>query len=91
VWDIRSMKFVPKPMQEAYAHVMAMGAVEGPTSAMFDDIPRNLGPARALGMTTIWLKSDAPWGKHGPLMDVAPGDIDHQTDDLSQFLHSIRI
>jgi hypothetical protein len=24
-------------------------------------------------------------------MDVAPADIDHQTDNLTQFLHSIRI
>ena len=39
---------------------------------MFDDIARNLVPARALGMTTVWLKTDAPWGKHGPLMDVEP-------------------
>jgi hypothetical protein len=44
-----------------------------------------------MGMTTIWLKNDAPWGKQGPLMDVAAGDIDHQTDNLTQFLHSIRI
>ena len=51
----------------------------------------NLKPARAMGMTTIWLKTDAPWGKHGPLMDVAEGDIDHETDNLAQFLRSIRI
>jgi hypothetical protein len=37
------------------------------------------------------LKSDAPWGKHGPQTDVAPGDIDHETDNLAQFLQSIRI
>ena len=58
---------------------------------MFDDIARNLVPARALGMTTVWLKTDSPWGKHGPMMDVAPSDIDHQTDNLTQFLQGIRI
>jgi putative hydrolase of the HAD superfamily len=71
--------------------VMAAGAVDGPEAAMFDDIARNLVPARALGMTTVWLKTDAPWGKHGPLMDVAPGDIEHETDNLTQFLNTIRI
>lgn len=91
VWDIRSMGFSPKPMAEAYTQVMAAGAVEGPEAAMFDDIARNLVPARALGMTTVWLKTDAPWGKHGPLMDVAPGDIEHETDNLTQFLNTIRI
>jgi len=91
VWDIRTMQFTPKPMAEAYSHVMTAGAVEGPEAAMFDDIARNLVPARALGMTTVWLKTDAPWGKHGPLMDVAPGDIEHETDNLTQFLNTIRI
>jgi hypothetical protein len=42
-------------------------------------------------MTTVWLKSDAPWGKHGPAMEVAQRDIDHQTDNLTEFLQSIRI
>jgi hypothetical protein len=44
-----------------------------------------------MGMTTVWLKTDAPWGHHGPLMDVAQGDIDHETDNLTEFLNSIRI
>jgi putative hydrolase of the HAD superfamily len=91
VWDIRTMQFMPKPMAEAYACVMAAGMIGGSEAAMFDDIARNLVPARALGMTTVWLKTDAPWGKHGPLMDVAPGDIEHETDNLTQFLNTIRI
>jgi len=91
VWDIRTIAFAPKPMPQAYASVMAAGRVDGRKAAMFDDIARNLVPARKAGMTTVWLKTDAPWGKHGPLMDVAPGDIDHQTDNLTAFLHSIRI
>ena len=46
--------------------VVAAGGVAPRKAAMFDDIARNLVPARALGMTTVWLKTDAPWGKHGP-------------------------
>ncbi len=91
VWDIRSMDFAPKPEPRAYASVVEAAGVSAATAAMFDDIARNLVPARAMGMTTVWLKTDAPWGKHGPLMDVARGDIDHETDNLTQFLHTIRI
>jgi putative hydrolase of the HAD superfamily len=91
VWDIRSMEFAPKPQARAYASVVEVGRVRCGEAAMFDDIARNLVPARAMGMTTVWLKTDSPWGKQGPLMDVAEGDIDHQTDDLTQFLNSIRI
>jgi putative hydrolase of the HAD superfamily len=91
VWDIRTMDFQPKPEAQAYASVVRAGGVAPDQAAMFDDIARNLVPARALGMTTIWLKTDSAWGKHGPLLDVGPEDIDHETDNLTQFLHSIRI
>ncbi len=40
VWDIRTMKFSPKPMPQAYAGVMATGGVDGHKAAMFDDIAR---------------------------------------------------
>jgi putative hydrolase of the HAD superfamily len=91
VWDIRSMDFAPKPQAQAYTSVVEAARVKCGEAAMFDDIARNLTPARAMGMTTVWLKTDSPWGKHGPLMDVAQGDIDHETDNLTQFLNSIRI
>ena len=42
-------------------------------------------------MTTVWLKTDAPWGAHGPLLDAAEGDIDHETENLAAFLQNIRI
>jgi putative hydrolase of the HAD superfamily len=90
VWDIRTMGFQPKPEMEAYRCVVAASGIACEQAAMFDDLPQNLVPARALGMTTIWLKSDAPCGKHSPV-DVAPGDVDHQTDDLTRFLENIRI
>ena len=91
VWDIRSMDFAPKPEPRAYASVVKASGVACAQAAMFDDIARNLAPARAMGMTTVWLKTDSPWGRHGPLMDVKSGDIDHETDNLCQFLNSIRI
>jgi putative hydrolase of the HAD superfamily len=91
VWDIRTIAFTPKPQGAAYDSVIAAGGVNPAACAMFDDIARNLVPARTRGMTTVWLKTDAPWGKHGPLMDVKDGDLDHQTEDLTQFLQSIRI
>jgi putative hydrolase of the HAD superfamily len=91
VWDIRTMDFAPKPEPRAYASVVDASNVTPVSAAMFDDIARNLAPARAMGMTTVWLRTDAPWGKHGPLMDAAGSDIDHETDNLAQFLNSIRI
>jgi putative hydrolase of the HAD superfamily len=92
VWDIRTIAFAPKPQACAYDSVVAAGGVSAQEAAMFDDIPRNLVPARALGMTTVWINNrDSPWTSHGPQMDVAPGDISHETENLTGFLNSIRI
>jgi putative hydrolase of the HAD superfamily len=91
VWDIRTMDFQPKPRMEAYECVVAASGIACDQAAMFDDLRHNLVPAARLGMTTIWLKSNAPWGNHGPLTDAAPGDIHHETENLTQFLQSIRI
>ena len=91
VWDIRTIAFAPKPQAQAYASVVAAGGIAAPQAAMFDDIARNLSPAHAMGMTTVWLKTDSPWGKHGPLLDVAEGDIDHETEPRTAFLQNIRI
>jgi len=91
VWDIRTIAFKPKPQMEAYESIVTAAGLNPGQSAMFDDIARNLVPARALGMTTVWLQSDAPWAKQGPAMDVAAGDIDHRTENLTEFLQSIRI
>ncbi len=90
VWDIRTIAFAPKPQAAAYDSVVRAGGVDARASAMFDDIPRNLVPARALGMTTVWLKTDAPWSRQGPQQDVTDTDISHTTEDLADFLHTIR-
>ncbi len=91
VWDIRAIGFTPKPQAAAYDAILAAGRMDAHAAALFDDIARNLVPAHALGMTTVWLKTDAPWGKHGPLVDVSEDDIDHQTENLADFLHGIMI
>ncbi|MEJ1967500.1 MAG: hypothetical protein WDN03_02510 [Rhizomicrobium sp.] len=49
----------------------------------------NLVPARALGMKTVWLNDGL--GQSHWRIDDPERHIDHQTDDLAAFLHSIRI
>jgi putative hydrolase of the HAD superfamily len=59
---------------------------------MFEDVARNLVPAHALGMTTVWLRNGSEWSKQGPTLPVANGaHIHYEIDDLADFLHSIRI
>lgn len=92
VWDIRDLGFVPKPDAAAYRHIVARGGFAPENAAMFDDIAHNLVEAHALGMTTVWLNTDAVWGRQGSEFPVASAlHIDHETGDLTQFLNRIRI
>ncbi|HEY2032610.1 MAG TPA: pyrimidine 5'-nucleotidase [Rhizomicrobium sp.] len=92
IWDIRTIGFQPKPDAAAYRTVLARAGSDGRQAAMFEDIARNLVEAKALGMTTVWLKNGSDWSKQGPTLPVAqPHHIDYETDDLAAFLQSIRV
>jgi len=51
--DITTMNFKSKPDPWAYQRVLDILEVSGPSCIMVDDKPRNLIPAKDLGMTTI--------------------------------------
>lgn len=87
--DAKAMDFVPKPKASAYAALLARGKFDPRNAALFDDSPRNLVPARALGMTTVWYNDglgQSHWRIDNPALH-----IDHETDHLPTFLQSIRI
>jgi putative hydrolase of the HAD superfamily len=92
IWDIRTIGFVPKPDAAAYRSILAHGGFAPKEAAMFDDIARNLVEAHALGMTTVWLNTDAAWDRQGPEFPVASAlHIDHEINDLARFLGIIGI
>jgi putative hydrolase of the HAD superfamily len=92
IWDIRTIEFHPKPDARAYGTVLARAGTPANRAAMFEDAARNLVPAHSLGMTTVWLRNGSVWSKQGPEHPVAaPEHIHHETEDLPQFLHEIRI
>jgi putative hydrolase of the HAD superfamily len=91
VWDIRAMGFVPKPFAAAYETVVAKAGIAPERAAMFEDLARNLVPAHALGMTTVWLDNGSIWSRQGPDFPVADrAHIDYETQDLSAFLNAVR-
>jgi putative hydrolase of the HAD superfamily len=87
--DARAMNVIPKPNPAAYDTLIALGGFDPAQAAMFDDSLRNLAPAKARGMTTIWLNTGGGFSS----WKVADGHlhIDHETDDLAAFLQRIRI
>jgi putative hydrolase of the HAD superfamily len=52
--DLFALEMVNKPEPGAYLRAMAIAGVQDPAACVLaDDLPRNLVPARALGMTTV--------------------------------------
>jgi putative hydrolase of the HAD superfamily len=75
----------PKPRQMAYDSLVAAHDITPKTSIFFEDMAINLQPAKAMGMTTVWVANDSPWA------GAAPADqthIDYKIDDVSACLAS---
>jgi len=82
VFDIVAADYVPKPEPATYDRFVARHAVVPHAAVMFEDIARNLLPAAALGMTTVWVRGADPRGHEG----ADGGHIDFVTDDLQRWL-----
>lgn len=89
IFDIVAAGYVPKPDPRPYAEFVAQFGVVPDKAAMVEDIARNLAPAAALGMTTVWVRSEADWSRPDS-GGVGHGDhIHHVTDDLVDWLDRI--
>jgi putative hydrolase of the HAD superfamily len=92
VFDIIAADLEPKPAAQTYRKFLKDHRVRPETSAMFEDLARNLVIPHQLGMTTVLVVPDGTrevlredWELEGR------GDpyVDHVTDDLTGFLQAI--
>lgn len=87
--DIHTMDYVPKPDPSAYAKLCARLDID-PAKALFaDDMARNLAPAKALGMTTVWVDNGSEQAGHAASYEQLPDHIDYRTTDIARWLHEI--
>lgn len=83
--DIHAMEYVPKPDPRGYAQICERHGID-PARALFaDDMVRNLVPAKALGMTTVWVDNGSEQAAH----DRDDSIIDFCTNDVAVWLHEI--
>jgi putative hydrolase of the HAD superfamily len=71
--DIEWAEWLPKPEVATYHNLVKHFGLEPLKSMMFDDIPRNLKPAAALGMQTCWIESN----HYAHLTDAVDTDYIH--------------
>ncbi len=84
VHDLHAMNLVPKPATSAYRGLCDAFGLDPAESLFVEDMARNLRPAKAIGMTTVWVDNGS---EQEPDMDRS--FIDFTTPDLSAWLHHI--
>lgn len=85
IFDIAAAGYRPKPEPAGYARLVERHGLDPRASVMVEDMARNLLPAAALGMTTVWVRTDHELGA----LEAEAGHIDHVVDDLASWLQAV--
>jgi putative hydrolase of the HAD superfamily len=82
IFDIVAAGYRPKPEPDSYRQLIAAHGIDPSRAVLVEDIARNLAPAAALGMTTVWGPNETD-GSHNGAED---GHVHHVVDDLAAWL-----
>jgi putative hydrolase of the HAD superfamily len=83
--DIHASSYRPKPDPHGYAILCERFGIDPKHALLADDMVQNLAPAKALGMTTIWVDNGSERGNHNYDSQV----IDERVTDVVDWLQSI--
>lgn len=82
LFDIHGARYRPKPHPDAYEDMCSALDVEPQRALFVEDMARNLKPAKAIGMKTVWVNNGSEHGN----AEASPDFIDFETHDLSHWL-----
>lgn len=93
IFDIRAMKYKPKPLPEAYSEFFAMHGIDSRRAAMFDDLEKNLLVPHETGMVTVHVvAADDYVHDQVESWELGRGSgthVHHVTDNLAGFLRTV--
>ncbi|MEM1106018.1 MAG: pyrimidine 5'-nucleotidase [Pseudomonadota bacterium] len=96
LFGIEEGAFHPKPDPRSYAAFCAAFDVAPEEAIFFEDLERNLKPAREMGFATVLVRSDAQWTAGEPAAARPAGRshgqspcADYVTDSLADFLQAV--
>ena len=82
--DIHASSYRPKPDPHGYRLLLERFRIDPTRALLVDDMAANLQPAKAVGMTTVWVDNGSERGDHGI------GDfIDHRIENIVDWLEGI--
>jgi putative hydrolase of the HAD superfamily len=84
--DIHAMDHRPKPATESYERLCSMFDIRPEAALFVEDSAHNLEPAKAMGMTTVWVNHSSDKEAGGE----RPHFVDHEITDVADWLHSIK-
>ena len=79
--------YIPKPEEKPYREIIEKYDLFPSKTAMFDDIAKNLVPAKKLGFTTIWI--DIGNESLSDNIESSKNYLDFKTKDLTFFLDEV--
>ncbi|AGH49480.1 MULTISPECIES: pyrimidine 5'-nucleotidase [Sphingomonadales] len=85
IHDIHACAYRPKPDPASYDAMCAALNVAPRTALFVEDMARNLKPAKALGMKTVWVNNGSDHGDHGH----DPDYIDYEIAEVGEWLEEI--
>jgi putative hydrolase of the HAD superfamily len=83
--DIHASSYRPKPDPHGYQLLCERFGIDPAHALLADDMVQNLGPAKALGMTTIWVDNGSERGNHNYDERI----VDERIDDVGEWLERI--
>ena len=87
IFDIKLANYIPKPEIKPYEQIIELFNIDASRSAMFDDIAKNLVPAKKVGFTPVWI--DAGYENFSDDIEASKDYLDYQTRNLSLFLKDV--
>ncbi len=85
IFDIVDAGYIPKPAPEVYRQFIEKFDIDPSGAVMVEDMARNLAPAAAIGMKTVWVETDRPWSQS----DAETIEPDFTTNRLSSWLAEV--
>ena len=87
IYDIKMASYIPKPAIEPYKKLIEKFNIDPQYSIMFDDIAKNLVPAKNVGFTSVWI--DHGYENFSDDIKSSEKYLDYKTKDLSLFLDEV--
>ena len=87
IYDIKLANYIPKPEIAPYKEIIEKYDLNPSSSAMFDDIAKNLVPAKKVGFTSVWI--DAGYENFSDDIKSSEKFLDYTTTDLHLFLEKV--